>query len=66
MNKKGSRFRFIGETIAELKKAVWLTKPEVVYLTFVVLVFSIIAGLVLGVFDYSFTYLTELFLGQRG
>jgi len=36
--KKGPRFRFIGETIAELKKAVWLSRREAVYLTALVLV----------------------------
>ncbi len=63
--KKGSRFRFIGETIAELKKAVWLTRREVAYLTFLVLIVSIALGLVLGVVDYGFTRLVnDLFLGR--
>jgi len=63
--KKSSKFRFIGETIAELKKVVWLTRREVVYLTFLVLVISITAGIVLGAVDYGFTRLVnELFLGR--
>jgi len=64
VKRKGSRLRFIGETIGELKKAVWLTRREAVYLTFLVLIISITAGLVLGAFDYGFTYLVELFLGR--
>jgi len=61
---KRSRFSFIGETIAELKKVVWLTRREMAYLTFMVLVVAIIAGLVLGAFDYAFTNLVDkLFLG---
>jgi len=63
--KKSSKFRFIGETIAELKKVVWLTRREIVYLTFLVLVISIAAGIVLGAVDYGFTRLVnELFLGR--
>ena len=60
----GSRFRFIGEVIGELKKVVWLTRREALYLTFLVLVVAIVAGLILGVLDYGFTHLVEsLFLG---
>ena len=61
---KRSRFSFIGETIAELKKVVWLTRREAAYLTFMVLVVAIIVALILGGFDYGFTNLVDkLFLG---
>jgi preprotein translocase subunit SecE len=61
---KRSRFSFIGETIAELKKVVWLTRREMTYLTFMVLIVAIIVGLILGGFDYGFTNLVDkLFLG---
>ena len=63
--KKSSRFRFISETVGELKKVTWLTRREVVYLTFVVLVVAIVAGLVLGAVDYGFTQLVnEVFVGS--
>ena len=63
--KKSSRFRFISETIGELKKVTWLTRREVAYLTFVVLVVAIVAGLVLGAVDYGFTQLVnEVFVGS--
>ncbi len=62
---KRSRFRFVGEIIAELKKVVWLTRREAVYLTFLVLVITIVVGLILGVTDYSFTRLVDgLLLGK--
>ena len=62
---KRSRFSFIGETIAELKKVVWLTRREVAYLTFLVLIVAIIVGIILGAFDYGFTRLVdEFFLGR--
>ena len=58
---RGSRFRFIGEIINELKKAVWLTRREAAYLTVLVLIVSIAAGIVLGVFDYGFAHLFDMF-----
>jgi len=58
---KRSRFRFIGETIAELKKVVWLTRREAAYLTFLVLVIAVTVGLILGAFDYGFTRLVDTF-----
>ena len=63
--KRGSsRFRFIGEPIAELKKVVWLTRREVIYLTTLVLIVALTAGIVLGAIDFGFTQLVEkLFLG---
>ena len=63
--KRGSsRFRFIGETIAELKKVVWLTRRQAAYLTILVLIVACVAALVLGAIDYGFTRLVnELFLG---
>ena len=62
--KKSPRFRFIRETIAELKKVTWLTRREVVYLTFLVLIVALVTGLVLGVVDLGFkTLVEEFFLG---
>ena len=62
---KRSRFRFIGDTIAELKKVVWLTRREAAYLTFLVLVVTIAVGLILGATDYGFTNLVnKFFLGR--
>ena len=61
----GLRFRFIGETIAELKKVVWLSRREVAYLSALVLVVSLAAGIVLGAIDYGFSNLVEkVFLGR--
>lgn len=62
---KRSRFRFIGDIIAELKKVVWLTRREAAYLTFLVLVVAIAVGLILGATDYGFTNLVDkFFLGR--
>ena len=57
--RSGPRFRFISETIAELKKVVWLTRREAAYLTVLVLIVAITTGLVLGIIDYGFTKLVN-------
>jgi len=47
--------KFFGNIFAELKKVVWLSRREVLYLTGVVLVVAAIAGLGLGALDLGFT-----------
>ena len=65
VKKSGSRFRFIGEIISELRKVVWLTRREAMYLTFLVLIISITAGLILGAVDFGFARLIDkFFLGK--
>ena len=60
----GSRFKFIGDTIGELKKVTWLTRRETMYLTFLVLIVAIVAGAILGALDYGFTkFIDRLLLG---
>ena len=62
--RRGSRFGFIGEVIAELKKVVWLTRREAAYLTGLVLLVAAAAGIFLGALDYGFSRLVDwLFLG---
>jgi preprotein translocase subunit SecE len=58
---KRSRFRFIGEIVAELKKVVWLSRREAAYLTFLVLVVTIAVGIMLGAFDWGFTKIVDSF-----
>ena len=62
--RSGPRLRFFSDTIAELKKVVWLTRREATYLTALVLVVAVTVGLVLGAIDYGFTTLVnKLFIG---
>lgn len=57
-------FRFVGGIIAELKKVVWLSRREAIYLTGMVLIVAAAAGVVLGALDYGFSQLIDrLFLG---
>jgi preprotein translocase subunit SecE len=58
--RKGNRlFNYFGEIINELKKVVWLTRREIIYLTGLVLIVTIIAGIVLGALDFSFSELVS-------
>jgi preprotein translocase subunit SecE len=59
------RFGFITETIAELKKVVWLTRRETIYLTALVLIVTIAAAVVLGAIDYGFSRLVDTVLLGR-
>ena len=62
--RRGGRFKFINEIIAELKRVVWLSRQEIIYLTTLVLLVSIVMGVILGVIDYGFTRLVnDVFLG---
>ncbi len=64
--KKGFRlFSYVGEIVNELKKVVWLSRRELVYLTGLVLIITIITGIVLGALDFGFSQLVDkLFLAK--
>jgi preprotein translocase SecE subunit len=58
-------FNYIGDIVSELKKVVWLKPREWVYLTILVLIISIAAGIFLGAIDYGFTELVDrIFMGR--
>jgi preprotein translocase subunit SecE len=57
--KNSSRFSFVGETIAELKKVSWLSRREAFYLTALVLLVAITVGAILGAIDYGFSFLVD-------
>jgi preprotein translocase SecE subunit len=58
-------FNYFGEIINELKKVVWLKWPqEVLYLTGMVLLVTIISGIILGSLDFGFSALVnKVFMG---
>jgi preprotein translocase subunit SecE len=62
----GNRFtNFFSGIWGELRKVVWLSRKEVIYLTILVLVVSVAAGIVLGLFDWGFsTAVEKLILGK--
>lgn len=53
---------FLEETRNELKQVSWPTQAEVVRLTMLILVISIIVGLFIGGIDFLLTQLTQLVL----
>src|SRR5207245_11103395 len=55
----GWRPRFVMDIINELRKGVWPTRDDVVYLTMVVVVVTVIVGAVLGVIDIGLGLLME-------
>ena len=57
-----SRFKFVGETIAELKKVVWPTRQEATYLTTIVVAATAAVALVLWLIDTGFSELMSLIL----
>lgn len=60
----GNRFtRFFSGIWSELKKVVWLSRREAAYLTFLVLIVTIVVGVILGAFDYGFSTAVRLLLG---
>ena len=66
---KKRRFRLfshIGEIVNELKKVVWLTRREAAYLTVLVIIVTVCAGIVLGSLDFGFSELVgRLFLAGK-
>jgi len=60
--KRVSRFSFIGDTIAELKKVTWLTRREALYLSGLVLLVAVSVGVVLGLLDLGLSEIVERFL----
>ena len=51
--------RFLTEIISELRKVVWPTRDDVVYLTIVVVVVTLILGAILGAIDIGFGWFIE-------
>ena len=58
--KKPSRFRFVTDTVAELRKAVWPTPRETARLTIMVMAVAVAVGVALGTIDFAFTRLIRL------
>lgn len=54
--------KFLTEVKAELYKVTWPTKNEVIRLTGVVIIISLIVGVFVGGLDYIFTKTIELLL----
>lgn len=60
--RRPSRFRFITDTISEMRKVTWLSRRETAYLTGLVLLVAISAGIILGLIDLGFSELVNSLL----
>ena len=59
-----ARTNFFSDIIAEMKKVTWLSRRELIYLTGLVLLVTVVMALLLGVLDFGFTKLVnEVFIG---
>ncbi|MDD5288448.1 MAG: preprotein translocase subunit SecE [Dehalococcoidales bacterium] len=56
---KNAIVNYISETIAELKKVTWLNRRDLLYLSGLVLIVSIVVGVILGVIDFGFSELIK-------
>ena len=64
MAKSKSRFSFFTEAFAELRKAHWPTRQEVLRLSLLVIIICVVTGAVLGALDFGFTKLTIMVIGS--
>ncbi len=59
-----SKLNFFSDTLSELKKVTWLSRREVIYLSGIVLLVTIVVGIFLALVDFGFTRLIEgVFIG---
>jgi preprotein translocase subunit SecE len=56
-------YHLANEVASELKKVTWPTAKEIRTATFVVIVMAIISAVILGLFDFVWSNLTELVYG---
>ena len=57
-------FKFIGDTINELRRVTWPSRQEAVRLTIMVLTVAIIVGIFLGIVDAIFSRITGWIMGN--
>jgi preprotein translocase subunit SecE len=53
---------YFKDTRSEMNHVSWPTKEQTINFTAIVLVFAIFIGLLLGVFDFAFSYLLKIFI----
>ncbi len=56
------RFKFVSDIVSELKKVTWPSRREATYLTTLVIIFTVVVAIILGVVDYGFSKLMNVIL----
>ncbi len=59
-----TRGKLISEVIAEIKKVTWLSRREILNLTIMVLVVTIVVALIIGGIDYGFSAFIQYFISR--
>jgi preprotein translocase subunit SecE len=61
---KNAIANYISETIAELKKVTWLSRRDLLYLSGIVLLVTVVVGIILGSIDYGFSRLIQFMINN--
>ena len=61
---KNAVANYISETIAELKKVTWLSRRDLLYLSGIVLLVTVVVGIILGSIDYGFSRLIQFMINN--
>lgn len=57
-------FNYFKDTRSEMNHVSWPTRKQTINFTVIVLGFSILIGLLLGVFDFAFSFILKSFILQ--
>ena len=57
-------FRFVGDTISELRRVTWPSRQETMRLSIMVISVAVAVGLFLGLVDLAFARVFDLLLGN--
>jgi preprotein translocase SecE subunit len=61
---KNAVANYISETIAELKKVTWLSRRDLLYLSGIVLLVTVVVGVILGSIDFGFSKLIQFLINN--
>jgi preprotein translocase SecE subunit len=59
---KSGVVNYISETVAEMKKVTWLSRRDLLYLSALVLLVTVVVGVILGSIDFGFSKLIEFLI----
>ena len=57
---------YISETVAELKKVTWLSRRDLIYLSGIVILVTLVVGVILGGIDVGFSKFIEWLIKWKG
>ena len=63
VTRRAISFRFIGETVSELRRVTWPTRQETMRLTIMVITVAAAMGVILGIVDLAFARIMDVLIG---